>query len=228
MVEQDLIITKEARIFLDLGTDDSNDHIIGRLITDASDWIEMMVNRKLKKRTFTDIRLTGPLSRKLYLPAWPISIADPISMTVNGKDQTVWTKESDGETKDFDVIIGSDDPGDPRFGFRNHFFRIAGWNARSIVGTFYTGIPNQNNILMTYSGGFDPVPGDLQLAGKYMVQKLWRDAKQQQTGVTAMSLQGSSFTMPEPTIPKEIKMLLAPYRRIMTVGIGSDLVQANF
>lgn len=222
MAAQDLVTLAEAKSFLKKsGTTD--DATVATLITRASDWLEMLTGRKFKAQVFSNLRLTGPASLKLYPPAWPIDPTANVTIKVDEVAQTIWRSETDGDVDSKDVVVASDDPWDARFGLQNHFYRSAGWQSalswgwpsRSQSGTF-----GRNRVLLSYTGGYATVPEDLKQACLYLIQKLWRDLDQQRTGLSVIQVPGGgSVTIPDPTIPKEVTMLIAPYQRPVFAGV---------
>lgn len=178
----------------------------------------MLTGRKLAARTYTNLRLTGPSATKLYVPAWPIDVTQAITIKLDEITQTVWRTEADGDVDQKDVVVASDDPFDDRWGALNHFYRWQGWE--SALGMYWeNSVPassqfGRNRLLLTYKGGYSTIPSDLKQAANYLVQKLWRDQQKQQTGMTVISVpQGGAVTIPDPSIPREVLSLIAPYRR---------------
>lgn len=220
MAAQDLVTLAEAKEFCNQkGTTD--DPLLVRHITRASDWIEQMADRKFVQRAFSNLRLSGPSGTKLYVPAWPIAIGSTITITLDAVAQTVWRTEADGDPAAKDVVVGSDDPWDTRWGAQNHFYRSAGWaSAASWAWPPRDGDSvGQYTLLLTYTGGYATIPEDLKLAACYLVQKLYRDQQKQATGMTAIALQaGGAIQVPEPFMPREVRDLVAPYVRSIFVG----------
>lgn len=226
MAAADLVSLPDAKAFVNV-TGTASDGKLAMLITRASMWMERIVNRRLKVRTYTNLRITGPDGPRLYPPAWPIDTASGVTIKVDEIAQTVWRTEADGDVDAKDVVVASDDPWDDRFGKANHFYRWQGW--ASALGFYWratTGkVPSasqsgQNRVLLTYRGGYATMPDDLQQACLYLVQKLWRDQDRQQTGMTVISIpQGGAVTIPEPAIPREVLLLLEPYRRFVGAGV---------
>jgi len=237
MAAVDLITTDEALAFL--GKQEISDvPALTTHITAASMWIENMTERTLAVRTFTDMRVLSQTSPVLRLPVWPIDVATAMTVKVGGTTQTIWKQESDGDPADFDVIVGSDDPFDARWGLRNHLFRRGGWVSTFAwnypgpwqggigltapfsqpIGVDYQTLAQPYGVLVSYRGGYgttaNPVPDDLKLACNYLVQKLWQDQSGQHVGVTQISTPtGGSITLPDPAMPTEVRMLLLPYAR---------------
>jgi hypothetical protein len=237
MATQDLVTTDEALSFLQK-QEPSDAPELAKIISRASSWIEQMTERALMARTFTDLRLNLGTTPLLRVPAWPIDITQPITVKVGTVVQTVWTQESDGDPASFNVIVGSTDPFDERWGLRNHFYRVGGWsstlpwNYPGPWGSWSLGMSQVGflppvgaspltpySLLLSYTGGYAEAPDDLKQACLYLVQKLWQDQTEQKTGVASISTPtGGSITLPEPAMPREIKMLLQPYARNLALA----------
>jgi hypothetical protein len=223
MAAQDLVALAEAKAFLKK-TGTADDAVVASLITRASDWLESLTGRKLKAQAFTDLRLTGQ-GRKLYPPAWPIDATATVTIKLDEIAQTVWRSEADGDVDQKDVVVASDDPWDERFGLRNHFYRWQGWESALGLSWRQSRSPadrqiGQNRVLLSYTGGYATVPEDLKQACLYLIQKLWRDLDQQRTGLSVIQVPGGgSVTIPDPTIPKEVSLLIGPYQRPVFVGV---------
>lgn len=133
-------------------------------INTASTAIEGYCGRVLKRRQFTNERIAGPLCGGMLYPTrtltFPIKLDSPITIKVNEIAQTVWRSEADGAPADFDIMAR------PRY-----FFRREGWAPT-------LGYPD--NVLLTFMGGYDPIPDDLQDACGYVVQRMWGLDQQQQ------------------------------------------------
>jgi hypothetical protein len=219
MPAADLVRVEDAKAFLkQTGVSDDGD--LAGIITRASMWAEQLVGRPLRVRVYTNLRLTGPIGAKLYVPSWPINVTETLTIKLDEVTQTVWKTEANGDVDSFDVVVGSDDPWDVRWGTRNHLYRSLGWS--SALGRYWFTEPSWSNyrgqyrILLSYTGGYDPVPDDLQQAVLYLVQKLQRDTKHQATGATVITTAtGGSIAIPDPAVPREARELLAPYRRMV-------------
>lgn len=228
MAAQDLVSLAEAEEFLRTGAEESV--ALQAAITRASDWIEQLTRRKLAERTYTNLRLTGPVSTKLYPPAWPINVSQTVTISLDEVAQTVWRSESDGDVDSKDVVVASDDPWDERFGLRNHFYRWQGW--ASALGLYWRERSNapsstqfgQYRVLLSYTGGYNPVPEDLKLACLYLLQKVYaRDQAKQLAGVASLTFPSGStgfVQLTDSAIPREVWALIAPYRRPDAIGVA--------
>lgn len=169
-----LLTIEEARAAFGL-TDSAHDGELERVINRASDLAEnVYCHRALKQRTITALRVEGPRSGcHLYPAAWPIDPAGTVVVVVNGTTQTLWTAESDGDPDDFDVQV-----------YPDHFYRAQGWAP--------TG-QTRRNVVLTYDGGYDPVPEDLKVAAVELVLKLYGPTEQQRPDFASMSGPGGSL-----------------------------------
>jgi hypothetical protein len=162
----------------------SVDPTVEQLINEVTALAESVYcHRPLARRAITSLRVAGPLtSRELYPDAWPINTAAAISVTVNGQVQTVWRSEADGDPAAFDVAA-----------FPTHFYRAAGWAPTTIP----------HNVLLTYEGGYAPVPEDLKAAALELIQRMWGPLTQQRPEVAAYSGPGGSVQTLDAIRPAE-------------------------
>jgi len=186
-----LVSLDEAHSFLSCGAD-QHARLQDR-INEASDLVESWCNRPLKARVFTAERVEGPWGPKLF-PRFPlcspIHRTAPVTITVDGTAQTVWKLEADGDRSDFDVLV-----------HENHFFRRQGWRYCSYSADPY-------NVVLTYTGGFDPIPDELKLACFYVLQRIFgADQQKGLTEVGSLSSPGGNiaftprgFVMPGPAV----------------------------
>jgi hypothetical protein len=201
MPAEDLITLAEAKSFLHLVTT-ADDGKVPPLITAASRWVEQLCDRQLARRPVTNQRLRSIDSEFLELPIWPVDITATFTCTLDGLAVTVWRAHADGDPATYDAMV---EPGS-----RAVLRKARGtWRGSSAFP-----------ILVTYTGGYSPIPADLKAACQYLTQKLWRDQEHQRTGITSINASsgggvgyGGTPLMPDPTIPGEVLKLLAPYRR---------------
>lgn len=159
-----------------LGIDDSSqDAAVESLVDQASALAENdYCRRPLKQRTLTNLRVAGPCqSRTLYPEAWPIDVAGTVAVAVNGTAQTLWKSESDGDPDLKDVQV-----------YEDHFYRPHGW--------YPTG-QTERNVVLTYDGGYDPVPEDLKVAVLELILKLYGPLTQQRPDFASMAGPGGSL-----------------------------------
>jgi hypothetical protein len=139
-----------------LGIEDSfQDAVVEDVIDKASALAETVYcHRPLKRRAVTDLRVEGPAyGRRLYPVIWPIDTAGLVTVAVNGVSQTLWKTEGDGDPGQKNVQV-----------YPDHFYRAAGWSPTGST---------ERNVVLTYSGGYDPVPEDLQEAALEVILKIW-------------------------------------------------------
>ena len=195
-----LVTLQAAKDYLRV-TGTSDDAILELLINRASDLCETWCLRPLKERTLTNVRLIGPCTPRLPLLAVPVNVAEPISVSVDGIAQLVWTAEADGDPADFDVVLASYHPEGSRG--PDHLYRAAGWAGSSA---------QPYNVLLTYTGGFPTVPDDVQLGCLYIVQRLYRDVQKQLTDVVTVTTAAGGLTLFDTALPRVVEIILTPYR----------------
>lgn len=189
-----------AKTFLVIpGTAD--DAMIELLINRASDLCEAWCHRSFKERALSNMRLVGPGASRLPLRAVPIQTSAAVTVTVDGIAQTVWRTEADGDPADFDVMVASFDPEAGRG--PDHLYRSLGWGPTRQL--------NPYNVLLSYTGGFAAIPADVQQAGLYVVQKLFRDHKRQLAEVAQVSGPFGSVSVLDNALPRMARLLLGPY-----------------
>jgi gp6-like head-tail connector protein len=205
-----LVTLEEAKAWLDI-TGATEDSRLETEINRASEAIEGYCGRPLKAKDYTSIRLPVVESEKLYLKATPIDVSKTITVTLDGASQTIWKSETDGDPANFDVIVGSDDPVST-VGRKNHLWRSAGWSPGYCSG-WWGGHPYR--IVLTYTGGLNPVPEDLKGACLYIVQKLWRDRSRGIADVQTVTLPSGSITILDIAVPRWAQNALDRYKRLV-------------
>jgi len=196
-----IVSRAEAKSFLTL-RGETNDPLVEDVINAASDLCENELNRRIVKAVYANLRVIGPAGPKLYLGASPIDIIAPLTVKVGEIAQTVWKQESDGNPADFNVLVASDVPESP-LGVRTHLYRVGGWGA---------GNGQPYNVLVSYTGGFNPVPSDLKDAVLYVVQKLYRDRVRQLTDVQTVTAPSGSITIFDIPMPRTARLIFDKYR----------------
>jgi len=204
-----IVTLAEAKAFLNIsGT--ATDALLETVITGASDAWEKELNRPVKEAIYAALRLRAPQGPTLYLRATPVNTASPVTVSLAGTVQTVWKAEADGDPANFDVLLMSDVPEGP-LGVRNHLYRAGGWNG-AVGGPLVSGHPY--TVLLTYTGGFNPVPQDLKDAVLYVIQKLFRDRQRQLADVQTVTLPSGSITLLDISMPRWALRTLDKYRWI--------------
>ncbi len=221
-----LVTVADAKTALSGMAGSSNDPLLTNLINYASDLCEKYTERPLARQALTNVRVQGPRSLKLYPAAAPIDPTASISITFDKVAQTVWGQESDGDLDTFDVIVGSDDPYDVKNGLRNHFYRKASWLTALAWAWPDSRVPHYVhpfNVLLSYTGGFNPIPGDLQLACLHIVQMLFRDFTKGTTDLAAVNVPagGTINFGPPPALPRRATMILDAYKRATASFAGA-------
>lgn len=172
-----LVSVLEARGVLGI-SDSAQDAAVESMIERATAEAETRCMRPLKQRTLTNLRVTGRCGTELYPEwypgaAWPINAAGTVAVSVDGVAQTLWKSESDGDPALKDVAV-----------YPDCFYRAMGWN---LIGTA------ARNVVLTYDGGFNPVPEDLKTAVLDLIAKRWGPMIQQRPDFASMSGPGGSL-----------------------------------
>ena len=178
-------------------TGTAQDDLIQELINRASDACETYCQRPLKQQSFSNLRYPGQRGTNLRPHATPIDVLSSIAVTLDGTALTVWRKESDGDPALKDVIVGADVPGEA-----SYLYRACGW-----LGA--TPWP----IKLSFTGGYDVIPGAVREAATLTVQSFHRHAKNLDPYQSyPASVSGGTVTMRTDTIPRTVYDLLDAYR----------------
>jgi hypothetical protein len=174
-----LVTMAEARTVLGI-SGSTSDADVETMINRASDEAEhVRCMRPLKQRVITTLRVEGRCGPWLYPEwyegaAWPI---DPVAsvpvVIVDGVTQTLWKSEADGDPATKDVSV-----------YPDHFYRALGW---APTGT------TSRNVVLTYSGGYNPVPEDLKVAVLELIAKRWGPLQEQRPDFASMAGPGGSL-----------------------------------
>lgn len=181
-------------------TDPADVDMIQELINRASDEIETFCGgRQLVAQDYAAQRYPGQREPHLRPRATPIDPASLITVSIDGIALTVWRSEADGDPALKDVIVGGDVPGAATF-----LYRARGWRGTSLYSPF--------PILLSYTGGFDPVPGGIKQAAVLTIQAFHRHQKGLDPYQSyPASATGGTVVMRADTIPQTAERLLAPY-----------------
>jgi hypothetical protein len=212
----DLVTPEEAAGFLNMQPGDFTDTAV--LITRASKLCELYTHRLLAARAVTNQRLSVRRGPKLYINPFPVDPTQAVTIKVDGVTQTVWRQESDGNPDTYDVILGHDDPTDPRTGTANHFWRFLTWDTWALGRQWEPASDFQWRthpfaILASWTGGFSPIPQDLKLACLYVLQQIYRDWTKAETSVSSQSARaggGRTFTVAD--VPAKASVILDDFK----------------
>lgn len=203
-------------------TDIAQDDFLQTLINAASRKIESIAHRLLKQRTYTSVLFNGnglqafygdplldPLTHSLARGegiqqlAWGRRLETPLSVptviTLGGTAQTIGD-----DPAIFDVqVIALGRPS----GLGDHLYRSSGWTK------------GVNNVLITYQGGFSPIPEDLAEAAIQTVMAWFLDKDRGYLRLTSFSAQGETVQLEKTAIPSVAMELLQPFIRPVMIGI---------
>jgi hypothetical protein len=132
----------------------------------------------LQARAFSQVRANGPMSTTRWRPekplAYPIALepTDTLIIAIDGMLQTVWREGDLGLPSAADIIATP-----------YYFERAGGWCAAPY------------GIEVTYTGGYDPVPGTLAMGCLYVIDRLFsRDTQKHLTEVASLGGAGGSIS----------------------------------
>lgn len=205
MSDYPLVTVDEARTYLGLGTSDDETHLLEDYVSRATDYCEWYCDRLLAARLHENKRFAPIRSLSLRPLCWPIDVTQTIAIAIDAVVQTVWKQEGDGDRNTFDVLVRADTP---EMSGPNIFWRKNGW-----CGT--TSDPEP--ILITYTGGIDPIPGELKDACYLVIGNMHNAQEKKLAEIAAF---GSGPVNPSVTyrlgsdlIPLKAKQILDSYRR---------------
>ena len=204
LADNALLTLAEAREFLKLGDTLTveQESLVNDVVNRVSSFIERFVNRPVRQRAYTSLRLPSRRSALLFPPAAPISIVQTITLSLDGTAQTVWKSEPDGDPADFEVEVRSLVPGadcGP-----DHFYRGNGWSSTR------SGSP----ILLSYTGGFATIPERFKQAAREWLQEIYLNQTQRMTSVETITTPTGTFTKSMRAIPPRVEQLIGQDRLV--------------
>ena len=176
-------------------TDASEDSFLEKLIDRSTSRIESHVNRKLKKRAFTEL-YDGPGTQHLLLNQFPITTVTSVNID-QGQDFLA------GTNIDLDALIIRAEEGLLSFGGET------GGGPGFDTGIWIAGT---RNIKVVYTAGYDPIPDDLTHACVKLVAVEFNRSREGADGIETESVSGHSVTWVR-GLPQEIDEMLLAYRR---------------
>lgn len=202
MSDYPLVTIEEARTYLGLGSSDDDVHLAEDLASRATDYCERYCNRPLAARAFTALRCRSDQFHEFRPLAIPIDLTQTLTISFDGTAQTIWKAEADGDRSTFDVLVRSTVP---ELG-ADYFWRREGWWCHT----------DPDPILITYTGGLDPIPGELKDACLLVIDQIHGDQVGKTTDVVSHGPGPvtSSVTYMGSLIPLKAKQILDFYRRI--------------
>ena len=198
-----LVTLAEAKVGLKL-TGATSDAAVETLINAVSDRIEGLTGRRLKTRTYANLRLDGPGRHLLTEVDWPITAIS--ACVLDETTQTVWFPGDAGEPDDKDVyVVDGRDPKTTRWAL----YRWSRWSL---------GVAN---IKLSYTAGYGaatpagspPIPEDLKAAAIMLFRHWWYLQDRQAQGVQSRSIGAESVTYLTAPVPSEAKPILTAYTR---------------
>jgi len=197
---QAFVSLAEAKAYLLIkGTD--RDAQLEDVINRVSDYCEQWCGAFFKRRAF-DLRYPAQRGPKLHLRAEPLDLLQPLEVTLGADTLPVWTGEGDGDRAEFAVYVGADLPGVP-----NHLWRAAGWLAGGLE-------LDPEPVRVVFTGGADPIAGDLLDAFYQVLTVVWREQTLQTADLASIAggAGTGSVTMKDSLIPYRAKQTLDAHR----------------
>lgn len=198
LVSYALLSVEEAEAYLNAGSEVDTEDLVNR----ATDYCEWYCNRPLAARPFTALRFAAQDERVLRMRGIPIDVDEDITIEIDGTTQTVWTKETDGDPADFDVIVGAKIVP----GTLDHFYRHCGWRGGSVR--------NPYPVRISYTGGLATIPGQLRDAALLVLENIFRAQEHKVVEVASFTAGPVSpgVTFRPELIPMKAKQILEAYR----------------
>lgn len=186
-----LVSLEDAKAFLKL-TASSEDTIVSDLVNAVSVSINRYCGRVFLSADYTEF-LDGDGSGELILSNFPVTVLTSLN------DDPSWRQWQALTAKDVvnDVILEA----------KTGVVRL--WNNG---GRFLRG---HQNVKAVYTAGYtlDTIPYDVALACKFLVSQFYRQAYSQwRRGIQSEQIQDRNTTFTNDPIPKDIAMMLDPYR----------------
>jgi uncharacterized phiE125 gp8 family phage protein len=175
--------------------DSTEDTFLEKLIDRCTSRIESYVNRKLKKRSYTEL-YDGSGTQKLLLNQFPITALTSVNID-QGQDFLPSTDV------DIEAIVIQAEEG------------LLSWSGVvNSSSAFNAGIwsAGVRNIQVVYEAGYDPIPDDLAAACIKLVAVEFNRAREGADAFTAEGTAGHSVTWIQ-GMPQEIDEMLLAYRR---------------
>lgn len=171
--------------------DTGQDEVLKRLINSCTFRIERYIDRKVKKRSWTEYQ-DGRNNDRLLLRQWPAEKPSEVWIDADSKFTDTANKLA---TSDYELEIAANGEG----------------VGIILMGGLY--FPNgRRNVKIIYPGGYDPIPYDLEEACWQFVEFLYNVRNDQRIGVISKG-KNNETTQYEQGIPKFLLPTLDLYRR---------------
>lgn len=202
MAAQDLTTLANVKSWLSLGTT-NDDALLARLITAISIAIAGYCNQNLVSQSYAAVVLNGTGGAKLLLPEGPITAVT--SLTIDG------------------VVI----PPRPAIGQAGYYFdtdflyvdgyaftRPGDWPANPSLRSSYSGGQGAQNVVVSYTAGYSPIPLDLEQAAIETVALRFK--ARERIGLKSKMLGGETMSYDLSALPATVvSMLEQNYIRVM-------------
>lgn len=183
---------EEARTFCQ-AAGNTQDDLLRALILGATEVAEALGRENLKQRTYAAsgdapaVVLSGRGKSDLRVPYWPVASVQGIEF-LNGDGET-W------DPVDLNLYpVSIDDEYENRIFFRNAFFPCG-----------------RQNVRVSMTAGYDPIPGRLTLAVRAIVLAGWKLRDKQIAMVASRTFEGQTVVYRDEDIPKLAKLYLAAF-----------------
>jgi len=180
-------------------SDTTDDALLNRLLSGASDFFESQCGRTIATASFTEVR-NGDGRQSIAPRHYPVVGATSVAV--------------DGNT--YPQATGSTDPGwvvaDGLIWLRP-MQTPASYPYGYLPSTVPTAFFNEGraNVMLVYTAGYDPIPQDVQQAVIELAALKYRD--RQHIGKSGESLAGASVTYLPSLVPASVQSVIESYRR---------------
>jgi hypothetical protein len=186
MAVNDLVLVADVERHLDIPTGSGDAAQLGLQIEVASQIIEDYLDRKIKSQAVIEI-FDGRRDNRLILKQWPVTAITDVRF------------DSASDFSDPTTIVDSST------------YRLV--NAQEIVNLYGSWPIGYQNIKVSYTAGYNPIPASIRNACLQLIEYLEDRRIQRDIGNTSKSKGGESVSLVE-SIPKFIVDQLEPYKRI--------------
>lgn len=168
-------------------TTTTDDALLQRLLSAASDYIQTWLNRVVPTASYSDA-YDGPGGSRLMLPNYPITAVSSVSI--------------DGQ-----VIPQSTSPTTPGWVFNSTSIVLRGGTWRFTEGV--------QNISVSYTAGYPTVPSEIEQACIELVSRRYKE--RDRIGVTSKTLAAETISYSQKDMSEGIATTLKQYRKVVPV-----------